>query len=501
MTLSEKAFRRWKLAAFILFGPTVILAIGAVVWYRTGPMSALAVSNELSARFDAPAAVERVSFLRPGSQKRENVTLAENQTPFLFAPEIFTHRADASQNEDAAFLSILPKRSSDSGQTAEQTALFDSVRASCADGSGQLWQIPVLYVRGSKTDAFVALLRRMSQLETPIDTVRFEIGRLEFLGDEAFDRRMNAAQSATDTADSGPEGAASVPASESTRVADGSDAAIRERVKRFIQGETRFPVRGVWHTKAQWTLLAFSADPLHMAADSTPPTWLALSDRSEANGGTTIFFDSFGVPFPTVFAAKFLPATKIVGNESWFSGRMVTKRQGMASEMALTNFSLANAPLESIIMSVTPLTMTGQVNRLTIDSGKIDDGVFVGQGTLRLIDARLAKSFLVKTGDALRLVFNPPTTMVNRFENDAVLFDQLQFGFELTRQGVTLSSEYPSGVIGVFKSSSAQYALFLPTEGEKTFCPYPDVLSALGDENSPYWSPFYRNAINRLPVE
>ena len=499
MTLSEKTSRRWKLAAFILFGPMVLLAVGAVVWYRTGPMSARAVSDELSAQFDAPVTIGRVRFLRPGSQKRENVTVAEKRTPFLFAPEIITRRADSSSNASDAFLSILPNRSSDSN--VEQAALFDSVRTKGTKGSAQLWEIPVLCVRASKTDTLLALLRRMSETDTPMDTVRFEIERLEFLDDEAFERRMKDAAQNMATADCESKADTQRQESENSGAVDGSDAAIRERVKRFVQGEALCSVRGIWCTSVSWTLLAFSADPLEMAADSTRPTWLMLNDHTQENAPNMIFFDSFGVPFPTFFAAKFFPTLKIAGNESWFSGRLVATRQKGTNEIALTDFSLADSALESMLAPVTPLTMTGEVHRLTIDSGKIDGGVFIGKGSLRLDNVRLAKSFLVKTGDALRLVFNPPTAVVNRFENDAVPFDQLQFGFELTRDGVTLSSEFPSGVIGVFKSSATQYSLFLPTEGEKTFCPYPDILSALGDEKSPYWSPFYRNAINRLPVE
>lgn len=498
MMFNETARRRTMLAAFFFFGPLILAAIGAVVYYRSGRMSAADESSALSARFDSTVTLEKIDYRRPGSRTLGGMLVADSGGPFLAAPEVHVRRFKSSVKIGAEEFAPLHGSASAADETLSPLLANDR--------PGERWEIPRLAVRASRVESLSPMIGRMIA-PGAAKTVFLKIGRIEFLDDEAFDSLIEGDKTA-EGANAAPEENESEAAApeELAGSVDGSDAAILTRVERFARRTpmSAGPLDGFWFAGEDESAFCLTLDFLMMAADANRPT-LIVGRR--INGGAQekrSVFDTFGVPFPTCAAARFFPAFQKAGADGWISGRIVGRaggEDGAASAVELTDFSLFHAELAPLAASVTPLAMSGTINRLCVASGRIDGGVFLGSGSLGLRGVKLAKPFLVKTQEALRLLFNPPTALVNRFPDDAVPFDQLLFGFELTKEGIALSSQYPSGVIGVFQSSSGAYSLFLPTGGEKSFAPYPAILSALGEEDSPYWSPFYRNAINRLPVE
>ena len=485
MRLSDKTRRRLTLAIFLVLGPTLLAAVAGLVFFRRGSGAVWREESALSAGFGLPVRLVRVDYVRPEERRFYGFSfvMPETEQAILFIPEIESFPVEAkAEKKDAG------------AQSSSNNA------DSAADRAERFWRIPEIYLRAS---AFPELKRRATERTTGKTSsnfsVRFRAERITPIADDAeFDRL---------TAEYRPPKKRPEPRPEKNveqfdAVNDSADS-IEERVRRFAaepdarsldRVEGRFS-NGTLESRLECSF-RFETIP------AMNPTRLSIV-CAKSSGEKSVAFDTAGGPFPAMFLTPFLPVFETAGPSSWFVGKMEAHcaADGI-SQMVMTDSALFRAALEPAAARMTATKMSGQIARLSFDEATVRDGVFLGRGEIHLVRGTLDKRFFARLADALSLGFKPGGALSNKFPNDAVPFDQLQIRFEFRPDGAVFQSAYPSGIVGAYTADDFTYTLFLPSAEPDAPISYQRLLSTLADGGeNPFWTPFYRDAMNHLPVE
>lgn len=492
MTLTEGTRRKISLAVFFLFGPVLFAALIGLLWYRRGG-SLEDERTALAACFSAEVRLAQTEYRRPGVKIYSDFALVDSESgePFLFAPEIVSTCASKKRGRFDIGSSLLDGDLF--GEDSRRGAAFRTMLDAPPD---TLWDIPILYLKKSEADSIKNLFFRSGAKWADI-AVDFHIGAIKIADDEPFDQVVSHIASPSENALGPAENSVS-----EFGIVDGSTEAIRGRVERFLaDGLSIENVRGVWRKEARESIFAMCVNPLRLPETASETQWLLCRNEPEANAPsrTLSVFDTFSAPFPTALASVFVPIFRSSDESSWFSGRLIAETSGAKTEWRVSHFALFETELATWLGPENRRRLIGRIERLAVDEATVKEGVFLGRGALTIRDGAFDKPLIVRLQKELGLLFNPSHTLTNRFADDRVGLDRLQARFEFLPNELTVGSDYPSGVIGMFKSKDFSCAVFLPTQNVTV--PYQNILSAFSDSTLPFWTPFYRDAIQRLPVQ
>ena len=284
------------------------------------------------------------------------------------------------------------------------------------------------------------------------------------------------------------------------------------------------------------------------------PLFVSLETGRDA-GSARFAFDAGSTPTPSVFAARFFPFFRSLSPESWFVGSVsasdapdfgaeffptpavATAKTGQtastldaaASETALSsvaNTNKANAPfslaaervwttrldrfsvfrcdLKKLTSQVDLPRFSGVVAEFAVDQGATRRGVFLGSGSLRILDGAFPHSFWSRLCAENRLRVHPAQTLVSyRFMNDATPFNEFEILFETRPEGIVFDSRYQNKIIAVYQSNNLTYSFYLDKSTAGRPLPYSEPLRALfaTQDARDFWTPLMRAALNHLPIE
>lgn len=214
-----------------------------------------------------------------------------------------------------------------------------------------------------------------------------------------------------------------------------------------------------------------------------------------------------GSPFPMSFASFFNSFYCLAGKTGWFSGIMGGEFYQTGKDpqriWTIRDFHLYQCDIAPFAQKVTPTMISGTLVDFHIESGAVHNGVFNGKGDLFLRSGTFDKMFMIKLRESLHLNFEPVNLLASKFRNDEVPFDELAFGFEMHPKGISFDSKYARKIIGFFKQDNLELNYYLPEDAAQRIIPYPDLLTLLAtpDGSTPFWTKYYRDAINHLPVK
>jgi len=254
---------------------------------------------------------------------------------------------------------------------------------------------------------------------------------------------------------------------------------------------TRFENTGVLNSSFYFNRIE-TTEPVHFI-------W-----EKQENHPAQFYLDAKYSPFPCSFATLFNPIFQLTNRESWFTGVLTTESTGQNSiRYNINEFHLYRCDLTPLVRQVTTSKITGTVIDLFFENATIENGVFCGNGSVRLVKGSIARNLLLRFQEEFQLEITPSTTLFQQFDNNNVPFDDLEVRFVMSDEGIQFYSKYPSRIIAVYQQSNFAYRFFLPESQIGKTIPYPRLITALGNPASaaPFWTPLYRNAINHLPVK
>ncbi len=487
MRLSDQARRRLYLSIFVIFGPLFLLGTGLLVRYRTGSSSTRAEEKKLSDSLGLAVRLSQVEYQRPGQKRWLQLSLWKGEEPFLLAPEVLVHRQKTVADSLTLLLSNLDQR-----VDSEQSLPL----ANDYEGTGHRLEIPLLLLRRSQLGGVGAFLQNAIQNQSRSShRVLWYARRILILEDESFFRWFNEGLPVA-IPDSLP-----LQASPAGEITEANETKIIEQIQAFSAHSSLIEeVRGCWLANQGRSFFFASLNPARWLSSSAgTPLWLlTLAPRRDK----TILFDS-PLPFPVSLVRAFCPTLPEFHSESWMQGTIkIQSHQDHSSQgesaprIELRHLTLARAPLETLIQP--PLAFRGEIVRLTFHEGTILNGALIGKGSVILSQIQMAPEILTRLRPSLSLETQPENFLEQAHE--PIFFDQMRWNFDLTHSGIRFSSSYPNGIIAAGnKEEKPRRMLFLSPEGGEI--PYPALLNAFDRGDTPFWTPFYRKAINRLPVE
>lgn len=298
------------------------------------------------------------------------------------------------------------------------------------------------------------------------------------------------------------------------------------------------------------------------------PRPLFVSFETGRDAGSARFaFDAGSTPTPSVFAARFFPFFRSLSPESWFVGSVSagdapdfgaeffptpavataqtvktakiskTKKTDAAlstlgdvasasSDAPSTDANDSDVPLPSVAERVWTTRLdgfgvfrcdlkkltsqvdlprfSGVVAEFSVERGATRRGVFLGSGSLRILDGAFPHSFWSRLCAENRLRVHPAQTLVSyRFMNDATPFNEFEILFETRPEGIAFDSRYPNKIIAVYQSNDLTYSFYLDKTVAGRALPYSEPLRALfaTQDARDFWTPLMRAALNHLPIE
>lgn len=507
--LADLKLRRLPaLLLFFILGPAVLLTVFGLVVYRRSGGSRTDEAAALSQVFRLRTELTDAEFVRPGTKTYFGLRLCASRTdaPFLFCPEILVR----SVNEQQADRDV-PKYLEELGVTESeflQRSFSDS-----KNGERKEWLIPDLYLKVSEWKNAEAFFNGTAG-DFPNGGITFRVGRVHLIpSDKLFDqisssyerpRHRFGSDIIEDLAEigNGSAGASRVTVS------------VLDEVQHYTSNQDEAilgEVRMTWHRAGTENLarIEFKFEGITAAS----PALLTLFQRNVPAEATSddlkkkcsLYrqFNCMGTPAPTQTLASFVPALAAWGESCWLTGEInAGPDKDGTDRVDIQNMTLHDASLASLLKNVTTTRIEGDLSKLVIGNGKISGGVFLGEGKVQLVNARFLKDFLVRFQKEFDLNFRPSNTLINKFPNDMVPFDRIMFDYTFQKDGVCIkaSDSNQSGLAGTSNSTALRYQFYLPTQYEKTV-PYSQLLATLADaDENRFWSPFYRDAMNHLPV-
>ena len=286
------------------------------------------------------------------------------------------------------------------------------------------------------------------------------------------------------------------------------------------------------------------------------PLFVSLETARDA-GSARFAFDAGSTPTPSVFAARFFPFFRSLSPESWFVGAvsasdapdfgveffptpadatgktdatvknassLVAAPANAVSSVAqpsetdapfpladervwttrLDGFSVFRCDLKKLTAQVDLPRFSGVVAEFSVERGATRRGVFLGSGSLRILDGAFPHSFWNRLCAENRLRVHPAQTLVSyRFMNDATPFNEFEILFETRPEGIAFDSRYQNKIVAVYQSNDLTYSFYLDKSTAGRPLPYSEPLRALfaTQDARDFWTPLMRAALNHLPIE
>ncbi len=170
----------------------------------------------------------------------------------------------------------------------------------------------------------------------------------------------------------------------------------------------------------------------------------------------------------------------------------------------LDDFSVFRCDLKKLTAQVDLPRFSGVVAEFSVERGATRRGVFLGSGSLRILDGAFPHSFWSRLCAENRLRVHPAQTLVSyRFMNDATPFNEFEILFETRPEGLVFDSRYPNKIIAVYQSNDLTYSFYLDKASAGRPLPYSEPLRALfaTQDARDFWTPLMRAALNHLPIE
>ena len=170
----------------------------------------------------------------------------------------------------------------------------------------------------------------------------------------------------------------------------------------------------------------------------------------------------------------------------------------------LDRFSVFRCDLKKLTSQVDLPRFSGVVAEFSVERGATRRGVFLGSGSLRVLDGAFPHSFWSRLCAENRLRVHPSQTLVSyRFMNDATPFNEFEILFEARPEGIVFDSRYQNKIVAVYQSNSLTYSFYLDKATAGRPLPYSEPLRALfaTQDARDFWTPLMRAALNHLPIE
>ena len=170
----------------------------------------------------------------------------------------------------------------------------------------------------------------------------------------------------------------------------------------------------------------------------------------------------------------------------------------------LDGFSVFRCDLKKLTAQVDLPRFSGVVAEFSVERGATRRGVFLGSGSLRVLDGAFPHSFWSRLCAENRLRVHPSQTLVSyRFMNDATPFNEFEILFEARPEGIVFDSRYQNKIVAVYQSNSLTYSFYLDKATAGRPLPYSEPLRALfaTQDARDFWTPLMRAALNHLPIE
>ncbi|MDO5554791.1 MAG: hypothetical protein Q4G68_13615 [Planctomycetia bacterium] len=507
--MHDRTRRFWTVLLFIIGGPlmTACLALWLVARY-----SSPAVEGEqarLTAALGRPVTLAGVRFVKPSETLYFGLRILNEQTgeTELFCPEVLVTRLSAiTLTEGPHAIKAAPGVSVGTDLTSSPFSPGDFI-----------WIIPRAALRFS---AIGTLQSDLTQAMThPVDkangAVLFHIREtVLYYSDAEFQQAMDAWRMPGDRRGVWRKVRASLDDCLRNRF-NSQDTSV-EAVQRWVTAynenartTTLEEVAGSWEEGDQSRELQVA---FHLAAiPISEPVELTVRHEKSGEPGQpylTVNLNAASCPLPSSFAAMFSPIFSLAGRESWFTGNVsatwtaIDGEQEPQSVYNLSEFHLKRASLSAPSKRVMAAPVRGTVADLHLTTATIDRGIFTGAGSLYTVHGQLDRRFLIKLQELLKLTFDPPESLAQRFPDDMVPFDDLAFQFKLDASGLTIDSPYPGRIIGMSRQAPG-YKMYLKSEPGPCQIGFPELLPLLAPEGQdhPFWSRYGRQAITHLPTE
>ena len=518
---------------FVILGPTALfLACGVLYWQRT-PRAVAREGIEISQNLRYDVSFERSERVRPNVHRFVNVDIRsrESDEEILFCPEIYKVvlsdlkllHSFAVSFDNRGRNTNTNERENVQGANSDNFAQQNTLCASFSDvvcdsfdriKSYTLIVLPHVFYRSSQANEITeALTDRLLRVvgDSSVDSDRTTI--LCFVADEIL-------LLPEDDHETIEKAKSDIPSLRSKQELIGS---FRSAIFQTPRGSI-----GVTKTKTQNETAAFATEPpkfekfraLHFNSPmlartdalfelqkiSAPAPYYASVVSDKLEGNSWIEYDSSLSPTPGSLATHFVPIMSFLTSKGWFTGKTLfqssinSKKDGWTTQ--LEDFRLCGCELSEICSRFSLPTFTGEVADLTISSGQICDGIFSGEGSIRVLEGTIPYEVIERLHSIQMLKVSPPQTMQLRFINDATPFDEFELKFSFNENGVVFDSKYQYKIIAFYKEGTIKYGLFLPEETAGKRIPYATPLTALFDSQneSSFWNPLVRNALNHLPI-
>ncbi|MDO5579878.1 MAG: hypothetical protein Q4G69_01980 [Planctomycetia bacterium] len=536
--MNERTKKYWILMIFFIFGPLLTLIVLGVVLHRRMGAEARSIAESLSASTGQTFQIRKARFIRPGQVDFLGIECSDPQKreSLLFCPivRIVRKKGSPSSSEIAHFFSnrkgltenstsslenepVVPLNIALKKDDRSQNSFFEYGNAvsfleniPAGIKEYQFWSIPDLYIRSSRSgeirDRFVEWIRQQKDLHGKL--IFFSIDRVSFLYSDANFKKEIADYTI-------PSRFSSFQGEKKGRLARGIESADAspESIRRWIAQQNTnersldlVDIHGLFIDSAKDRRcdfgFYFSELPI------TRPAAISLFlDKAEKKD---LYFclDANSSPFPSSFASLFCDLFYLGGQKSWFTGFLAgewsspDKRISSASDWRIQNFHFRFAELDPFIKRATSVPLEGTIADFFLENASIRNGIFSGSGLLFLIKGNLDINFLIRLKEHLHLILEPENALSNQFANNQVPYDEFAIKFSMLPQGIRFDSSFPKKIIGCLNREGFQIGIYLPEDCLERIVPYPDLLSILAVEEgtAPFWTRFYRDAMNHLPV-
>lgn len=536
--MNERTKKYWILMIFFICGPLLTLVVLGIVLHRRMGVEARSIAESLSTSTGQKIRIRKARFIRPGQIDFLGIECSdpEKREPFLFCPvvRIVRKKGSPTSSEIAHFFSdrkgltdpsasplenepIIPMNIALDDNGRIKTDFFEygnavSFLENIPDGieEYQFWSIPDLYVRSSWSgeirNRFIEWIRQQNVQQGKL--IFFSIDRIVFLYSDANFKKEIADYTI-------PSRFSSFQIERKGRLARGIESADAspESIRRWIARQNEkdqsldlVDIHGLLIDSDQSRRIDFGF--YFSELPITRPVAISLfADKTERKD-LFFYLDANSCPFPSSFAALFCDLFYLGGQKSWFTGFLAgewndpDRRNSSASDWRIQNFHFRFGELEPFVKRATSIPLEGTIADFFLERASIHQGIFSGMGSLFLIKGNLDKKFLIRLRENLHLIFEPENALSNQFANDRVPYDEFAIKFSMLPQGIRFDSSFPKKIVGCLNREGFQVGIYLPEDCLERIVPYPELLSlfAVEEGSAPYWTRFYRDAMNHLPV-
>ncbi len=537
--MHERTKKFWILFIFLVLGPILTLLLITTLIYRRTGGTVRNQEEQLAIFMKRPVSIGQIKFKTPGQTDYFDVRLKskDKRESIFFCPELYTFQKSSTPTQQE-LLELFPDQKrfkqdqivtkptppitqSDENILADlesyNRSFLDNVPENISKVS--IWKIPRLYVRYSRLDEFRDwFFTWIQRQETEPDRlVFFKIEEIQIMYSDADFNEMTRHSDLK-----GPNEVNKTTDDWLKRGIDTSFEATQGWISQFnsqLTAAVLSGVNGMFLDQRGHRQLDFSFHFAGIPCIYPINCSIEFQDKNlqdtNSEAKTRLILNTNKGSFPASLISCFSTFFYLADQKSWFTGlaignfTLAQKDLPAKTIWYLGNIHFYNSELTPFANRFTPTRVTGTIIDLKLDRAMIKDGVFSAIGSIYLNKGTVDKSFFIKLQDQFHLRFEPGNTLLNRFENDAVPYDEFFFEFRMLPQGIEINSSYPDRVIACFQQKTSQpentflYRLYLPDNANDRMVYYPNLLKLFTTKEgtTPYWSQHYKDAINHLPVE